>query len=603
MLYQWYELNLAAVRPARAAAGSYRLFFESPLNPMAHTAVGRGAAAACEVFERSTRQYDKPRFGLTFTQIDGRQVAVNEAIEWQRPFCRLIHFQRDIAPERASQDPRILLVAPMSGHHATLLRGTVEALLPDHDVFITDWQDASQVPQCAGSFDLDDYITYMGDLFRHFGGDVHVVAVCQPAVPVLAAVALMEAANDPHVPASMILMGGPVDTRISRTAVNELAEKRGTRWFANNVIGRVPWSSPGYGRHVYPGFLQLSGFMSMNLDRHMKAQKDMFFHLVRGDGDSAEKHRTFYDEYLAVMDLSREFFLQTIDQVFVQHQLPRGRMMHRGRRIDLSAIRRVALMTVEGEKDDITGRGQCAAALDLCERIPAARKTHFECPGVGHYGIFNGRRFRQQTAPRIAQFVRKADARAEALHELPAIQVGASQGQGLTLNGAPRDGKGDCQDAATDLSAGAFSFARRTHYVPGSRAICPANDVAPDRLAERVKAEGLAALGTAPLRPPARSLGFAHALAMQSATLRFWGLAGAQIFRYFTGYPAGNRALGHSRSVRDELCNRQTVAHKIVAQKTSAHKIAAGTSCNTGVGKTVAGKTEASALMSEVSTD
>jgi poly(3-hydroxybutyrate) depolymerase len=297
----------------------------------------------------------------------------------------------------------------MSGHFATLLRGTVETFLPDHDVYITDWQDAREVPLSGGRFDLDDYVDTMVAIFRHFGGDVHVFAVCQPGVPVLAATALMEADGDPNVPMSLMLAGGPIDTRVGPTMVNVLAQKRGTDWFRRNVITNVPWPCAGRGRPVYPGFLQLSGFMTMNLDRHMQAQKDMFLHLVRGDGDSAEKHREFYDEYLAVMDLTAEFFLQTVDTVFVQHMLPRGLMTHRGRRIDLAAISRPALMTVEGEKDDITGTGQCRAALDLCTGIPTASKQHVECARVGHYGIFNGSRFRTEIAPRMAQFMRAHD--------------------------------------------------------------------------------------------------------------------------------------------------------------------------------------------------
>jgi poly(3-hydroxybutyrate) depolymerase len=411
MLYHWYELGHAAVWPARAAAQAGRVLFNNPFNPLSHTRFGRHADAACEIFERTTRRYDKPPFRIASTVVDGRQVAVHEKVVWQRPFCRLIHFVREIPAPRAARDPRMLLVAPLSGHHATLLRGTVEALLPDHDVYITDWQDARHVPMNVGRFDLDDYIDHMIDMFRHFGGDVHAFAVCQPAVPVLAAVALMEENDDPNVPLSLVLAGGPVDTRISPTAVNRLAEQRGTAWFRRNVIAKVPWPHRGAGRSVYPGFLQLTGFMTMNLDRHVKAHKDLFFHLVRGDGDSAEKHREFYDEYLSVMDLTAEFYLQTIETVFVRHALPKGEMLHRGRLVDLKAIRRVALMTIEGEKDDITGVGQCAAALDLCANIPAANKQHFECPEVGHYGIFNGTRFRKLIAPRIARFVHKYDPR------------------------------------------------------------------------------------------------------------------------------------------------------------------------------------------------
>jgi poly(3-hydroxybutyrate) depolymerase len=444
VLYHWYELGRVAVRPARVAADSCRLFF-NPFNPLTHTAVGRSAVAACEVFERATRRYPKPEFGIAHTVIDRALVRVSEEVVWERPFCRLVHFKRHIDPSRAAQNPRVLLVAPMSGHFATLLRGTVETFLPEHDVYITDWQDARDVPISAGSFDLDGYIDTMIDMFRFFGGDVHVFAVCQPSVPVLAAAAVMEADGDPCVPLSLILAGGPVDTRISPTVVNTLAEKRGADWFRRNVITNVPWPSRGRGRQVYPGFLQLSGFMTMNLDRHMQAQKDMFLHLVRGDGDSAEKHREFYDEYLAVMDLTAEFYLQTVDTVFVHHLLPRGLMTYRGRRVDLAAIR-APLMTVEGEKDDITGTGQCRAAHDLCGNIPPDSKFHFECPRVGHYGIFNGSRFRSEIAPRIAKFMRAHDPCAGASLTIAQLEHMAT----MPTRRGPR---------TQDLDALAFSFA------------------------------------------------------------------------------------------------------------------------------------------------
>lgn len=418
MLYHWYEIGHAAVKPARLAADSCRMFFKNPFNPLSMTPVGRQAAAACEVFERTTRRYAKPEFHLPETRTGGTTVAVREEVVWQQPFCRLIHFVRDLPDARRARDPRVLLVAPMSGHFSTLLRGTVEALLPDHEVYITDWTDPRDVPLIAGRFDLDDYIDYIRAIFQHLEGDVHAFAVCQPSVPVLAAVAAMEAAGDPCVPRSVVLAGGPVDTRVSPTAVNKLAEEKGTNWFRNNVITTVPWPAIGYGRSVYPGFLQLTGFMTMNLDRHMNAHKDLFLHLVHGDGDSAEKHREFYDEYLAVMDLTAEFYLQTIDNVFVRHTLPKGEMMHRGERIDLGAIHRVPIMTIEGEKDDITGLGQCRAALDLAVNLAPDMKLHYECPGVGHYGIFNGSRFRADVAPRIAQFMRLYDSRNAYIYEV-----------------------------------------------------------------------------------------------------------------------------------------------------------------------------------------
>jgi poly(3-hydroxybutyrate) depolymerase len=425
------------------AARSCRLFL-NPLNPWTHTPVGRNALAACEVFERATRRYRKPTFGITHTLVDRAAVGVTEEVVWEHPFCRLVHFKRDIDPRRAAADPRLLLVAPMSGHFATLLRGTVETFLPDHEVYITDWEDARNVPLSEGRFDLDDYIEAMIDIFRHLTGDVHVFAVCQPSVPVLAATALMEVEGDPNVPFSLILAGGPIDTRINPTVVNRLAQERGTEWFRRNVITNVPLHRPGCGREVYPGFLQLSGFMTMNLDRHMQAHKDMFLHLVRGDGDSAEKHRAFYDEYLAVMDLTAEFYLQTVDTVFVQHLMPRGLMTHRGRAVDLAAIRRPALMTVEGEKDDITGTGQCRAAHALCVNVPTDRRVHLECPQVGHYGIFNGKRFRSEVATRIAKFVRAHD---------PCAATDLSIAQLEHMAAMPERGR-----RAHELEALAFSF-------------------------------------------------------------------------------------------------------------------------------------------------
>jgi len=406
MFYQLYELNHAAMAPFRATADAMRLAYRNPLNPLSHTVVGRTLAAGFEVFERVTRRYGKPEFGLPFTTIDGKAVAVREHIVWRKPFCNLIHFQRDLGSGHA-RDPKILIVAPMSGHYATLLRGTVEALLPSAEIYITDWTDARMVPVTDGSFDLDDYIEYIIEMLHHLGQDTHVVAVCQPSVPVLAAVAVMEAVGDPLSPASMTLMGGPIDTRINPTAVNELAQTKPLEWFQDNVIMNVPWPQAGFMRAVYPGFLQLSGFMSMNLDRHMIAHKDFYMHLVKNDGDSAEKHRDFYDEYLAVMDLTAEFYLQTVDTVFIKHSLPKGEMTHRGRPVDTTAIRNVALLTVEGENDDISGVGQTKAAQTLCPNVPEAKRMHYLQPDVGHYGVFNGSRFRKEIAPRIIGFARE----------------------------------------------------------------------------------------------------------------------------------------------------------------------------------------------------
>jgi poly(3-hydroxybutyrate) depolymerase len=404
-LYWLYETSHAALNPARALADMSRMYLKNPLNPLTHTMFGKSMAAAFELFERATRRYGRPEWTITSTTVNGERVPVHVETVWERPFCRLLHFQRVFEHPPRRPQPKLVIVAPMSGHYATLLRGTVEAFLPNHDVYITDWTDARMVPLSEGRFDLDDYIDYVISILHRLGGGCHVVAVCQPSVPVLAAVARMEAENDPYVPHSMILMGGPIDTRSNPTTVNQLAEERGVEWFRRNVITKVPFPHPGVMRDVYPGFLQLNGFVSMNLDRHLDAHHDLFFHLVEGDGDSAQKHREFYDEYLAVMDLTCEFYLQTVDTVFVRQALPKGEMTHRGRPVDPAAIRNTALLTIEGEKDDISGVGQTEAAHHLCVNIPAERKAHYLQPGVGHYGVFNGSRFRSEIVPRISDFV------------------------------------------------------------------------------------------------------------------------------------------------------------------------------------------------------
>jgi poly(3-hydroxybutyrate) depolymerase len=404
LAYHMYEAAHWMLSPARAASDATHLLFKNPFNPLAHTPYGRTIAAACELFERSTRRYGKPAFGLETTTIAGQPVAVSERIVWERPFGRVISFDRALTGVQQPQ-PKLLMVAPMSGHYATLLRGTVEAFLPSHQVYITDWADARLVPLIEGRFDLDDYIDYLISMFRSLGPDLHVMAVCQPSVPVMAAIALMEAENDPLTPRSMILMGGPIDTRRSPTAVNQVAEERGVDWFRRNCIVKVPASYPGFWRDVYPGFLQLSGFMAMNLDRHVTAHQDMYKHLVEGDGDSAEKHRDFYDEYLAVMDLTAEFYLQTVEKVFVNHELPKGEMMHGDKPVDLMSIRRCAIMAIEGEKDDISGVGQTLAALQLTPNLPTDKKVYHLQMGVGHYGVFNGSRFKNEIAPAIAEFI------------------------------------------------------------------------------------------------------------------------------------------------------------------------------------------------------
>jgi poly(3-hydroxybutyrate) depolymerase len=410
--YQFYEMAHAALAPARAMSDATHLIFSNPWNPLSNTPLGKNISASTELFERLTRRYGKPAFRLDDFNVNGVVYPILEEVVWTRPFCNLLHFARPDFAGGAGQ-PKLLIVAPMSGHYATLLRGTVEAFLPHCDVYITDWADARMVPLALGGFDLDDYIVYLREMLVHLGPGVHTIGVCQPSVPLLAAAALMEADGDAAAPASMTLMGGPVDTRRSPTEVNKLAEKRGVEWFRSNCLHTAPFPYPGFGREVYPGFLQLSGFMAMNMDRHVTAHLDMFKHLVAGDEDPAEKHREFYDEYLAVMDLAAEYYMQTIETVFVRHALPKGVMTHRGRPVDLKAIHKGGLLSVEGEKDDISGVGQTCAANELCVNIPESRKQYYLAVGVGHYGVFNGSRFRKLIVPRIREFIAQIDAGAE----------------------------------------------------------------------------------------------------------------------------------------------------------------------------------------------
>ncbi|MDG3440582.1 polyhydroxyalkanoate depolymerase [Nitrospirillum amazonense] len=405
VLYQLFDMHHAALTPLRLVAEATQATFRNPFVPASYTGMGRAMAAAGELIERTTRRWGKPEFGLNITHIDGREVAVTEEAALRKPFCVLRHFQR----ATPHSDPKVLVVAPMSGHYATLLRGTVEALLPSHDVYITDWVDAKLVPLSRGRFDFDDYVEYVMDFIRFLGPDTHVIAVCQPAVPVLVAAAVMAQMEDTCQPRSMTLMGGPIDTRVSPTQVTQLAETRDIGWFERTVTTSVPVYYPGAMRHVYPGFIQLTGFMSMNLDRHVGAHVDLFKHLVRGDGESAEAHRRFYDEYLSVMDLTAEFYLQTVKIVFQDHDLPKGTLEYRGMRVDPSAIKKTALFTVEGELDDISAPGQTVAAHALCSGLDDGMKRHHLQAGVGHYGIFNGRRWREHIMPRVRDFIRSHD--------------------------------------------------------------------------------------------------------------------------------------------------------------------------------------------------
>lgn len=412
MLYDLYEFQHALMTPMRLQAEMTQNWFRHPLNPASYTQMGRMFGATAEMIERSARRFGKPEFGLHDTVINGKTVHVMEETIIEKPFCKLVNFQRDIK----RNDPKILIVAPMSGHYATLLRGTVESLLPHHNVFITDWQDTRQVPLKDGRFNLDDYITYLREFITLLGPDVHLIAVCQPAVPVLAAVSLMASDNDPAQPLSMTLMGGPIDTRVSKTEVTELAESREIGWFDKMAVHSVPFFHPGAGRRVYPGFLQLGGFMSMNMDRHVGSYMTFFKHLIQGDSDSAEKHRGFYDEYLSVMDIPAEFYLQTVECVFQEHSLPRGAMKWEDplsgkfKPVRPQDIKHTALMTIEGELDDISARGQTTKAHDLCYSLPQRKQYHHFQLECGHYGIFNGSKWRNHIMPRVRHFIREFDA-------------------------------------------------------------------------------------------------------------------------------------------------------------------------------------------------
>jgi poly(3-hydroxybutyrate) depolymerase len=413
MLYALHEANYYASTPVRQAARVTRDFWSSPLNPVADTLIGRNVYAATDLFANVTRRYGRPNWNIDSVTIDGHGVRVRPVTVWSSPWAKLVHFTRDTADMRRAGrrrvEPAVLIVAPLSGHYATLLRGTVEAFLQDHDVYVTDWSNARDVPMLEGRFDFDDYIEHVRTMLGELGPRPHVVAVCQPGPPVLAAVSLMAEDGDPSRPASMTFMGSPIDARLSPTVTNRLAEERPFTWFQKRMIYTVPPPYPGVLRRVYPGFVQLFSFMSMNLDRHQDAHKRYFNQLVSGDGDSADRHLEFYDEYLSVLDLTEEFYLQTIDIVFQKYLLPKGELVHRGRPVRPQMIADVGLMTVEGENDDISGIGQTQAAHELCSGLPAALKEDYVQPGVGHYGVFNGRRFRDEIYPRVREFILRTD--------------------------------------------------------------------------------------------------------------------------------------------------------------------------------------------------
>ncbi|KQU55992.1 esterase [Sphingomonas sp. Leaf339] len=401
MLYHAYEMQRSMLAGASAMANFGAEWFQNPANPFSYMGGGSIVGSALEVFAHAAAPRGKPAFGFTRTEIDGRDVPIVEEILLRKPFGQLKRFRRD----GVEGGPKLLIVAPMSGHYATLLRGTVERMLPFADVHITDWRDAKLVPMTDGRFDLDDYVDYLVEFLELMGPGSHVLAVCQPSVPAYAAAAVMSADKNPCRPKTLTLMGGPVDTREAPTAVNTLATKRPHAWFEQNVIVEVPVQYPGARRRVYPGFLQLAGFMSMNLGNHMISHWGMFKHLVQGDGEGATSTKDFYDEYRSVCDMTAEFYLQTIDVVFQTHALPKGEYIHRGKRVDPAAITDIGLLAIEGERDDISGLGQTKAALTLATALPDDKKQYLMAEGVGHYGIFNGSKWRDRIAPVVEQWI------------------------------------------------------------------------------------------------------------------------------------------------------------------------------------------------------
>jgi poly(3-hydroxybutyrate) depolymerase len=408
MLYQLHELQRTFLTPVMQWADMSAKLLTNPISPLAHSPFSQRIAAGYELMYRLGKDYEKPKFDIESTKVKDEEVGIVEEIVQTKPFCRLIHFKKDL-PEQAIAalaQPKVLLVAPLSGHHSTLLRDTVRGLLVEHDVYITDWTDARMVPLSAGPFHLDDYIYYVQEFIRLLAPDLHVISVCQPTVPVLAAISLMASAKDPHMPKTMTMMGGPIDPRRSPTQVNNLATEKKFSWFENTVIYAVPANYPAFGRKVYPGFLQHAGFVAMNPGRHAKSHREFYMHLVAGDDEPAESHRQFYDEYNAVLDMPAEYYLDTIKIVFQEFRLPRGTWEVGGKPVRPQDITNVALFTVEGELDDISGAGQTQAAHDLCSGIPANMQQDFVAPKCGHYGIFSGRRWREMICPKIGEFIR-----------------------------------------------------------------------------------------------------------------------------------------------------------------------------------------------------
>ena len=430
MLYQLYETQRALMAPFSEFASASAKLYNHPLSPFSHTPLAERVSAGLDLVHRLAKEYEKPEFNIRTVQVNGVDVAVQEQVPITKPFCRLLRFKRfsdnPAVLEVMKTQPTVLVVAPLSGHHSTLLRDTVRMLLQDHKVLVIDWTDARTVPLEAGAFHLDDYIEYVQDFIRYLGPDVNVISVCQPTVPVLAAVSLL-ATHGEFTPRTLTMMGGPIDARSSPTAVNTLATNKSFEWFENNVIYRVPSNFPGVGRRVYPGFLQHTGFVAMNPDHHVTSHYDYFLDLIRGDGDSAESHRRFYDEYNAVLDMPAEYYLDTIKTVFQDFALVNGTWVVKGTLVRPQDITRSAVLTVEGELDDISGSGQTRAAHALCTGVPDEHKFHYDVEGAGHYGIFSGRRWREKVYPELRNFIRRYNPVAQASDAAPAAAAPAAQ--------------------------------------------------------------------------------------------------------------------------------------------------------------------------------
>jgi len=428
VLYQLHDWQRSLLRPASDWAQGLASLYTNPLSPLSYSPLSRRIAASLELAHRLGKDYEKPAWRIDSVETSAGTMEVRVTTARSLPFCNLLHFQKHHASRKnVDSGPKVLIVAPLSGHHATLLRDTVRTLLSEHDVYITDWIDARMVPLVEGDFHLDDYVAYIEEFIRLLSPSLHVISVCQPTVPVLAAVSLMASRGEPQAPLTMTMMGGPIDTRVGETKVNDLAKSHTLSWFDRNVIFTVPQRYPGHLRRVYPGFLQHAGFIAMNPARHASSHWDFFRQLLKGDDDqSVEAHREFYDEYNAVLDLAGEFYLDTIKTVFQEHLLPRGLWDVKGERVRPHDITRTALLTIEGEFDDISGRGQTEAAHELCSGIPQAHRKHALIEGAGHYGIFSGKRWRSVVAPTIAQFI--------AAHPSPLAPAAGRRGKASKLD-------------------------------------------------------------------------------------------------------------------------------------------------------------------------